>query len=297
MPGLLQSGAALLRAPANEIAFAVRSLLRWQRGAPAVGEAAAGVERFGWAGARRAALLARADELATRFDLDALRSAPEELYGSNLARLDGLLRLAAQHDVPAGEDGVVRAVDLGCGDFHYAVALQQFLARHRSAVGAAERRVVLRGFEVDGYGIYRDGHSRVDHAREWARRASHGDSVVRIEVADATRLTLPEQDVVGLFFPFLTAYTCLRWGAPLSRSRPRRLLSTAVRSLRAGGWLLVANQTPAEHARLCRLLRDLPVVRIARARLRSELCPGAERTRGQVGSIWVRQPGVPSRGA
>ena len=53
-------------------------------------------------------------------------------------------------------------------------------------------------------------------------------------MADATAVRLPEQDVVTLFFPFLTPYACLRWGAPLSRMRPQRLVERAVRALNAG---------------------------------------------------------------
>jgi len=114
---------------------------------------------------------------------------------------------------------------------------------------------------------------------------------VRFEVADASAVRLPEQDVVTLFFPFLGPFACLRWGLPLSRLRPRRLLRAAVRALRPGGWLIVANQTAAEHARLCRWLRPLPVTALAQVPMATELVPWADCTTGQVLSAW--RPAVP----
>ena len=152
---------------------------------------------------------------------------------------------------------------------------------------------MLRGLELDAYGIYRDGHSRADHARARAQSASVDGSLVQFEVADAAYARLPEQDVVSLFFPFLSAYACLSWGAPLSRLRPRRLLERAVHSLRPGGWLVVANQTPREYLRLTRLLAGLPVVRIGSGWFATDLLPDSERTQDQVGSLWRRQVVVP----
>ena len=112
--------------------------------------------------------------------------------------------------LPVGPDGVVRAADLGCGDFHYAIGLQQWLARHVPSSlpdEAVPRKVVLRGLELDGHGIYRDGHSRADHARARARSACADGGLVQFEVADAVHARLPEQDVVSLFFPFLPNLT------------------------------------------------------------------------------------------
>ena len=92
----------------------------------------------------------------------------------------------------------------------------------------------------------------------------------------------------------MTAHACLQWGAPLSRLRPRRLLRQLVQALRPGGWLLVTNQTVAEHRRLCRLLRDLPVERVARCRFGSWLVPEAARTVGQVATLWQRHAKIPA---
>ena len=299
MSSVLQNGLALLRAPAIELGFAMRSLLRWSRGAPS--SAAIAAPLFAWATAeQRLALQSRADQLLQQFDLTPCTSrAPVDARCRNLARLDQLESLSKGLAIPVGPDGVVRAADFGCGDFHYAVALQQWLSRHEAspvgvgidamAAPSEPRPVVLRGLELDGYGIYRDGHSRADHARAWAAAASVAESVVQFEVADASHARLPEQDVVSLFFPFLTAYACLTWGAPLSRLRPRQLLTRAVQSLRPGGWLIVANQTPLEHQLLVRHLTGLPVVRITRTCFATELVEDSARTQDQIGSLWQRQ--------
>ncbi|MGK0431005.1 MAG: SAM-dependent methyltransferase [Planctomycetota bacterium] len=294
MTSVLQNGLALLRAPAIEIGFALRSLLRWSRGAPALAQTSC-TETFAWAETgRRVELRERAGDLLERYDLGHLNeTADPAVRCGNLARLEQLEALARGLSVPCGPDSVVRAADFGCGDFHYAAALVQWLARFGLASGeqssVGPREVVLRGIELDGHGIYRDGHSRADHARARAAAASTGSNSVRFEVADAAFVSLPEQDVVSLFFPFLTVYASLSWGAPLSRLRPRRLLERAVLSLRPGGWLVVANQTSREHVLLTRYLAKMPVVRIARVPFATDLVPDAERTESQVGSLWLRQ--------
>lgn len=291
MPTVMQNGLALLRAPAIEIGFALRSLLRWSRGTPALA-ASLKTDLFEWVEAsRRAELQDRADALRLRYDLGHLdQTAAPDVHCRNLARLEQLEALAGGRSMPCGPDSVVRAADFGCGDFHYAAALAQWLARHGQAPGdQLARKVVLRGLELDGHGIYRDGHSRADHARARAAAASTDGGTVRFEVADAAHVRLPQQDVVSLFFPFLTAYASLSWGTPLSRLRPRRLLERAVLSLRPGGWLVVANQTAQEHLLLTRCLTDMPVVRIARTSFATDLVPDAQQTESQIGSLWLRQ--------
>lgn len=132
--------------------------------------------------------------------------------------------LLAGHPLQPAGDGVLAAVDVGCGAFQYATALHRLSAR---AAGA--RRVVLRGIEVDGHGIYRDGHSRADHARAHAALAADD---VSFTVADFTAIELPPQDVVTMLFPFVLPYPLLQWGLPLELYRPRRLLRRAASVLR-----------------------------------------------------------------
>ncbi len=254
MASLLRRCLTLLRAPGNEVGFAVRSRLRWSRGAP---------------GAPRAATA------------DRIRAA-------NVALRDRLAALASGDVPPCGSDGVLRAIDVGCGDFHYAPALAEWLARH----AGGPRDVVLRGIEVDGFGVYRDGHSRADHARAHAAAAGSSGAVVRFEVADFTRVRWPEQDVVTMFYPFLSVYPTLRWGLPLSRLRPRRLVAAAVAAVRPGGWLVVANQTGDEFGRLVRLLADQPVDLVRRTSFATERVPFAVCTADRVGSLWRRRSGA-----
>lgn len=283
---MLERGLALLRAPGNELSFAVRAALRWSRGdAVLANEGKADVFADRPTAARRD-LEARAAALTRRFDLAALRDRSTVVaWTANLALLENLERLGAGRVVPTSADGLVRAIDIGAGDFHYATALHRWLA----ADGARPPRgVVLRGLEVDGHGIYRDGHSRADHARAHAALAARSGDVVRYEVADATRLRLPGQDVVTMLFPFLAAYPVLRWGLPLSRFRPRRVVRAAVAALRPGGWLVVANQTGDEFARLRDLLRGAPVELQCTAPFASDIVPWAARTADRIGSLWRR---------
>lgn len=291
MSSVLRRCLAMLRAPANEVSFAVRAGIGWSRGAP---KPAFEDKREMFASrpaAERRALEARAAELTTRFVLADLHAASTRTtFANNLAWLENLGRLTAGLPVPASPDGVVRAVDVGSGDFHYATALHRWLCLHEAG---APRDVVLRGIEVDGHGIYRDGHSRADHARAHAALAERWRGNVRYEVACAARARLPEQDVVSLLFPFLTAYPVLQWGLPLSRWRPRQLLQRAVRAVRPGGWLLVVNQTAAEWERLQRLLAAEPVDLVRHESFATDLVAHAERTADRTGSLWQRRIAVP----
>lgn len=289
MASLLGRALTLLRAPANELSFGLRSRLGWSRGLatlPHEGKQ----DLFGHVDPEEAAELQRdADELRERFGLGALHGCSTRLaYAANLALIDRLIALCGERTVPAGVDGKVRAVDIGCGDFHYATALASWLSRHDATGASGARDVVLRGIEVDAHGIYRDGHSRADHGRAHAALASGGRADVCFEVADCCALRLPEQDVVTCFYPFVSAYALLRWGLPLTKLRPRLLLHRAASTLRPGGWLVVANQTGAEFERLVELLRDAPVTLLGIAPFASDFVPYAAATADRVGSVWQR---------
>ena len=284
MTSLLCKSLAVLRVPGNCLGYQLRSRLRWSRGALGLAhENKAGL--FDWLAApHRAAAARREGQLRERYCLAALSACSSRLhYAENLALLDAFEPLLARLRLPVGPDDVLRAADVGSGLFQYATALHRILAR--SGVGD-RRRVILRGIEVDGHGIYRDLHSRADHARAHAALAS-GD--VSFEVADFIGVRLPEQDVVTMLFPFLTAYPLLQWGLPLGLHRPRRLLRRAVQLLRVGGLLVVANQTEDEFRRLRQLLRDQPVELVEVRALATQLVPYSDRTADRHGSVWVRR--------
>ena len=204
------------------------------------------------------------------------------VFAENLALLDSLSRLLEGTVLPVSEDGVLRAVDVGSGVFQYATALQRYLAGSGTT---RLRRVVLRGIEVDGHGIYRDGHSRSDHAR--AHAALAGDDV-HFQVGDFTAVRLPEQDLVTMWFPFVTRYSLLQWGLPLSLFAPRELFQRAAQIVRPGGLLVVASQTEIEALAVERLVQELPFTHVTSASLATDLVPYGERTLGRLGAVYRR---------
>lgn len=285
MPSLLGHAAAWLAAPGNQLAYAVRSTLRWRRGKVALPTEPMDSLLDHLPAAARADAVQRVRGLEQEFDLAALaRQATRLVYAENLALIDRLeaLRRAAGFEVGGSGAQPLAAVDVGCGVFQYAAGLQRWL---RFAGTGAPREVVLLGVEIDGFGIYRDGSSRADHAAAHAALAGPG---TRFQVADIRRLVLPPQDVVTMLFPFLSAYPLLRWGAPLHHLRPRAVLAAAVGALRPGGLLVVVNQTAAEGERLRALLAGQPVRCLGAVPFASELVPYAERTADRVGSCWLR---------
>lgn len=278
---LLQHALAWLRAPANEASFALRSTLRWRRGPVTLrGESMADLFAE-LAPAAAAAARRDADRLVADYDLVALSKAASRLvFAENLALLERLERLATAWPTAHPPCSPLRAIDVGCGNFAYATALHRWLRRL-----AGDAPVELAGIEVDGHGIYRDGHTRAEHMAAHAGLAGPG---VRAVVGDFLGQDYRGLDVVTLLFPFLSVYPLLRWGLPLSRFRPRRLLRHAVGALRPGGLLVVANQTGQEAERLRALLQGLPVQLRAQVPFATALVPYAERTADRVGSLWER---------
>lgn len=289
VPSLLQHSLAMLRAPANQLAFAVRSRLRWSKG-PVQLPHEDKVVPFPWLEGNAAKEAVRTlARLVADYDLAALQERSTRLVlAENVDLLVRWRDLLGDQPVPVADGATLAAVDVGCGLFQYATALQRGLAR---VGGGPPRRVLLRGVEIDGFGIYRDGHSRADHARAHAVLAGNG---VEFEVADFSRLALPPQDVVTMFYPFLSAYPLLRWGSPLSHLRPRRLLQQVAAAVRPGGWLVVASQTGAEFARLQELLAALPFRLVRQVSFAGRFVPYAPRTEGRIGSLWDRLPGPPA---
>jgi hypothetical protein len=278
----LRRALTLLRAPTNGVAFAVRSKVRWSRGTPALRNEAKD-DLFPWLLPRQR-VLARARERGWRehYDLGALRGASEQLcYCENVALLDGLERLFDDQS-PVAEGASLRAVDVGSGDFRYATALHRFLARK----GAAQPRLVtLLGIEVDGHGIYRDGHSRADHGRAHAALAGPSTGY---EVADFLTRKLDTQDVVSMLFPFLTRHALLAWGLPLRFHRPQDLVARAASVLRPGGLLFALHQTASERDAMLELAAGQPLHTVREVALPSDFVPYRERTTGRWGLLFER---------
>ena len=128
--------------------------------------------------------------------------------------------------VPIGRD----LTDVGCASFWYAEALQAFFLP-RSLVGV----------EVEGYRLFRNGHSRIDYATGYLA-AMPGSEFVVANYADCSR----PADLITAWFPFLTPTAILAWRLPLSLLTPARLFGRIRHNLNEGGVFLMANQGSEE---------------------------------------------------
>lgn len=247
---------ATLKAPFDAVAFALRSRLRWRRGAPPHPNEPKDALFAGHDPSLRAALTAREAALRARYDLAALHArSSAEVYRENLYVLDAL---DAHADcLPA--QPAVRALDVGSKDFCYATALHRWL-RHGHT--GAPRAVQLDGIEIDGHPVYRDGYARADHAEAYAREAGDG---VRYRVEDFLASADRDVDVVLFWYPFVLRYALRRWGLPGRHFAPESLFRRAADALRPGGLLVVVNHTQEEHLRLREILAAVPGLTVLRA--------------------------------
>ena len=120
--------------------------------------------------------------------------------------------------------------DVGCASFWYAAGLNAFFRPDR-----------LIGVEVEGYRLFRDGHTRIDYARGYL--AAFADA--RFIVADYCDLDLPA-DIVSAWFPFVSAAAVLAWRLPLSLLDPARLFERVRLNLRPGGLFVMVNHGATE---------------------------------------------------
>lgn len=147
----------------------------------------------------------------------------------------------------------IYVADIGPSTWFYVQALHTLLSRWQAPGG---RQAALRGFEADPYRIYTDFHSRYDYAQ------AH---IGRLENVIYHSHPFPIQpdkfDIIFMLFPFVFPGDHLQWGLPRGMFDPAQLLECAAASLKPGGWLVVANQGQAEHARQLELLEAarLPV--------------------------------------
>jgi hypothetical protein len=128
--------------------------------------------------------------------------------------------------VPIGRD----LCDVGCASFWYAEALQAFFLP-RSLVGV----------EVEGYRLFRNGHSRIDYASGYLA-AIPGAEFVVANYAEGSR----PADLITAWFPFLTPTAILAWRLPLSLLTPEGLFGRIRHNLKEGGRFLMANHGPQE---------------------------------------------------
>jgi SAM-dependent methyltransferase len=203
--------------------YGVSERLRWSRGAieetPARELCAVNHEQ-----SERIAALRERYQVQFELQMNAATSADNYEY------LDMLDRgwSASKVGRPAG--GVL--CDVGCASFRYAAALQTFFRPDR-----------MVGVEVEGYRLFRDGHSRIDHAAGYLLRVPAAEFVV----ADYTAYEAAA-DVITLWFPFLTPAALLAWRLPLKLLAPARLFRQIQHNLNPNGLLVVVNHGLQEFA-------------------------------------------------
>ena len=290
MANRLKKSLTLLRAPANSLAFALRRGLQWQRGSPELHDEDKSdlFDYLSKEGDSRDECEARHGELLAAYDLSSLRAGSSRVdYRDNLYLLDVLETLFA--DQPQFESKAIRVVDVGSKNWNYVFALERFW-RHWN--GQQGRRVSMLGVEIDGYGVYRDLHSRFDHAKAYVEQTGNG--AVQYRVQDLLRCEESGIDVVTMFYPFLTRYSLLQWGLPLACFRPREMIAEALGMLGDGGSLVVFNQTRVERDILRRIVADCGATIVTSVSIRSRLVHYYERTQDRWASL-VRPRAVAQR--
>lgn len=179
-----------------------------------------------------------AEDLKNRYHLESFfqDSSPVN-YRENLFYLSMLEQAldSCQHRLPAA----VEAVDIGPSHWFYVQALHAVLKWWRFPSG---RSVVLRGYEVDPYRVYKDLFSRADHAHAHMRGLPGVEYVPRGFTLQAGRL-----DLITMLFPFVFERDHLEWGLPSPVFQPDALLVSAWNSLKPGGILIIVNQGRDEH--------------------------------------------------
>lgn len=206
-----------LRSALLDLRFRLSRRLRWRR--PGYVETPA-LELDGLPPATRARIAALVAGYGERFEqrFDRRNALENYLYLDLLDRLRGELG----SDWPQGGEWL----DVGSKNFWYAPVLRAALRPRR-----------LIGIEIEGYRIYRDGHSRHDYAMHYLQDLA--DTEYRVQDAFAWQQPV---DGISCFYPFLLPGTVLAWGLPARLLRPRALFAHLASLLRPGGQLLMVNQ-------------------------------------------------------
>jgi hypothetical protein len=168
--------------------------------------------------------------------------------------------------------------DVGCASFWYAAALSVFFRPER-----------LVGVEIEGHRLFRNGHSRLDHARGYVSSVPNAEFVV----ADYSTYA-GAADVITAWYPFLTPNAILAWRLPLSLLRPAPLLARIKHNLKAGGHFFMVNHGPREADTAHRLCGAAGLMPVWRGTAASVL--GPERLEPPIASIWAEGPDKRARG-
>lgn len=219
---------------ANTLGFGIRNLVRWR--VPILVDRVAPPEPLFPHLADPARALRQVRDWEERYGIDPRRLAPEietvrdALY--MLGMLEGALDDAGVR-LPAE---TIDALDIGAKNWHYVRAVWELLERHGlDGPGGDRRQVRLTGIEIDPFVVYRDGHSRHDWARLYAKPLPGATYLA----GDALEHR-GSYDLVLLLFPILRESEHLDWGLPLDRYRPADLIRHAYDLTRPGGALILS---------------------------------------------------------
>jgi SAM-dependent methyltransferase len=192
--------------------------------------------------------------------------------GPRDAAATGGSRAGAAADETAGAPSGGLVCDVGCASFYYAAALQAFFRPER-----------LIGVEVEGYRLFKSGHSRADHARGYLSGLPNAEFVI----ADYSSYECTA-DVITAWYPFLTPQAILAWRLPLSLLKPPALFGRIRRNLKPGGRLFMVNHG-AREAEIAHGLCEAEGLRsILRGSVASVM--GPHRLEPPTVSIWAVSP-------
>jgi hypothetical protein len=183
--------------------------------------------------------LAQAERIAAlreRYQIKFEQSMSAATSAHNYEYLDILDRSWSDSGLKSPAGGVL--CDIGCASFWYAATLQAFFRPQR-----------MVGVEVEGYRLFRDGHTRIDYAAGYLKPLSNAEFVV----ADYRQYRQPT-DLITAWFPFLTPAALLAWRLPLSLLTPDKLFRQIQLNLRPEGLFFMVNHGMREWSlaqRLC----------------------------------------------
>jgi len=163
-----------------------------------------------------------------------------------------------------------RLSDIGCASFWYAAALNAFFRPER-----------LVGVEVEGYRLFKDGHTRIDYARGYLAAFADASFVV----ADYRDLELPAE-IITAWFPFVTPAAILAWRLPLSLLAPEGFFGRVHFNLRPGGLFVMVNHGAHEALVAQKLCEATGLRRRFRSAERGLL--SGHRQNSAIVSIWER---------
>lgn len=222
----------------NRLDYFLRQSIRWRLPGK-IKPHSTQTELFdGYNPADRHKALALAEEMANIHHLSGLKQTTSiGNYQENLFYLHMLKTVAEKADLRLPNP--LDVIDIGPSHWFYVQALYAFCSWHQTDQA---RTVHLTGYEADPYRVYANLHSRFDHAM-----ANIGD-LPDVNYIPRPFTPIPHAaDLITLFFPFVFDQDHLEWGLPRSVFQPQDLLSSAWKSLKPGGRLLVVNQGEAEH--------------------------------------------------